>query len=263
MIHYTYWIIDTINRMYYHGVHTTSGNPADIHEYSGSSNRLDKAIEKHGIENFIKRVNRVLPSRKAAEEWEAKVHHRLNVAVNDRFYNILNGPITGYRTVGSRRDLSDEARQRMRLAKLGIKRGPYSEEHRKNISDAKKGKPLSEEHRKALCIPKRFTKAQRDTLRANAAAAERAAAPKRRSSATGWIITHVESNRTYYVLTTTRFGRELFGTENFSNHVSKVLAGNQSRVFGCTVRLPTVEEVAVYKPHLLSQDLYYDEIVEE
>ena len=36
MVHYTYWIIDNVNKMYYHGVHT-SENPHCIRSYHGSS----------------------------------------------------------------------------------------------------------------------------------------------------------------------------------------------------------------------------------
>lgn len=89
MVHYTYWIIDTINQMYYHGVHSST-HPHDINIYCGSSKALSAAIEKHGIEHFIKRVERTFHTRDLANLWEAKVHKRIDVANNPRFYNIVN-----------------------------------------------------------------------------------------------------------------------------------------------------------------------------
>ncbi|AUS02892.1 GIY-YIG domain protein [Vibrio phage 2.275.O._10N.286.54.E11] len=89
MKHYTYWIIDTVNAMYYHGVHSDN-DPENIHHYSGSSKSLTSAIQQYGISNFIKRVERYFDTREAANKWEATVHKRLDVKNHNKFYNNNN-----------------------------------------------------------------------------------------------------------------------------------------------------------------------------
>ena len=93
MIHYTYWIIDHINNMYYHGVHS-SKTPEDINVYHGSCNLLNRKIAEYGIENFSKRIERVHSTRKIANDWEVKVHRRLDVANHPLFYNAVNALIS-------------------------------------------------------------------------------------------------------------------------------------------------------------------------
>jgi hypothetical protein len=50
--------------------------------------------------------------------------------------------------------ISEESRQKMRIAKLGKKRGSYSAEHREKIKLAQVGKKLTEEHKKKLSLAK-------------------------------------------------------------------------------------------------------------
>lgn len=48
---------------------------------------------------------------------------------------------------------SDEARKRMSISKTGIKLPPFTEEHKRKISESEKGKVVSEETRKKMSGP--------------------------------------------------------------------------------------------------------------
>lgn len=50
---------------------------------------------------------------------------------------------------------SPEARLKMRKKKLGISRGPFSEEHRQRIGDSLRGKPKSTEHGRRISLAKK------------------------------------------------------------------------------------------------------------
>ena len=87
--HYTYWIIDHKNKKYYYGVHSDV-DPYN-NSYFSSSNYLKKIVKEIGISNFTKKIGRIFKDIQSAENWEAKVHARLDVANNDLFYNMVNG----------------------------------------------------------------------------------------------------------------------------------------------------------------------------
>jgi hypothetical protein len=95
MKHYTYWIIDHVNKKYYHGVHSST-TPEDIRAYHGSSRLLNEAIRRHGIDQFEKRVERVFETREEANAHEIRVHRRLDVA-NPIGWNRSSCSISAYR----------------------------------------------------------------------------------------------------------------------------------------------------------------------
>jgi len=95
-ISYTYWIIHEIEPgyiMYYHGVRTERKCGADIRDlevYHGSSNIVN-ALYKTNPTKFKKRIERIFPNRELAASHEERVHHKCDVARNQRFYNLRNG----------------------------------------------------------------------------------------------------------------------------------------------------------------------------
>ena len=94
-IHYTYWLIHKISeteKMYYYGVRTERKIGVDIcslESYHSSSNVVN-AIYAQFPNNFEKRIDKIFSNRKEAAEREIRVHKRLNVAENKKFYNLKN-----------------------------------------------------------------------------------------------------------------------------------------------------------------------------
>ena len=170
--------------------------------YFTSSLGVQKLIEETGADSFDTEIRRIFETKEQASNWETRVLHRCNVLHDDRW---LNQNVAGYivPTVESNKKISDfhkdkpkskEHKQKMREAQKGkpkkstvyqtleykalmskIKSGKgnarygveVSEETRRRISEAKKGKqvahnkgvPMSEEQ-KALI---RATKAANPT----------------------------------------------------------------------------------------------------
>ena len=271
MTHYTYWIIDHVNGMYYHGVHT-SDNPEDINAYHGSCKALNEAIRTHGIENFSKRIERVHATRKLANEWEITVHRRLNVAHNPRFYNSINarpfmkvepGPLSEKHM---RRLFSDESRAKMSAAKLGKPR-PKDEAWRQKVSEAKKGRELSDAHKAALRgVKKTLTDEQREKLRRQAPGAVHAGTANhfRCAKADGYVLWKIDDPQTkFYVLNAAAFGRDVMQVSySLSSKLKLILSGTRSGVAGYAARTPSTEEVASYKPLLVNTGRPYVQMSE-
>lgn len=95
-IYYTYWLIHHLSdteKMYYHGVRTENKGGVDIRdveEYHGSSNVVN-ALYKIDSSKFEKRIERIFNTKQEAAAHEERVHYKLDVAHNDRFYNLRNG----------------------------------------------------------------------------------------------------------------------------------------------------------------------------
>lgn len=260
MIHYTYWIIDHANGMYYHGVHSSDA-PEDISAYHGSCKALNEAIRAHGIENFTKRVERVHATRELANEWEIRVHKRLNVASNPLFYNSINarpflktapGPLSEKH---KRRLFSAESRAKMAAAKRGTA-FPKGDAWRKKVSDAKKGKALTPEHVSALKgVKKNLTDEQREHLRMNALSVQHAGTANhfRCAKGDGYIAWKIDDPMiSYYVLNASAFARTVLGvSHSLTSKIAEIIAGKRTQVHGYTFRRPTSDEVEISKPALL------------
>ena len=266
MKHYTYWIIDHANRMYYHGVHS-SDDPENIFAYHGSCKALKEAIREHGIENFSKRIERYHATREIANEWEIRVHRRLDVANHPRFYNSINarpflrvkpGPLSEKHM---RRLFSDESRAKMSAAKSG-RPFPKDDAWRKKVSEAKKGRPLSEAHRHALRgVKKNLTDEQREALRCRVFGIADAGTARHFNCAKsdGYIVWRIEDpSSTYFVLNSAAFGREVLGVSySLSAKLSAIVRGDRNEVAGYTARRPAPKEIARFKPVLLESGQSY------
>lgn len=148
-MHYTiYQTTNNINGKTYIGMHQTD----DINDgYLGSGNLLLAAIRKYGKENFTKETLHAFDS---AEEMIAKEVNIVNedFIVRTDTYNICLG---GFGGGIPGRVVSQETRNRISAARSGQKLGPMSEESRRKKSIAHSGKTLSEEHKKNLSISKK------------------------------------------------------------------------------------------------------------
>jgi len=191
---YTYLIKHRPTGQVYYGVR--SANKVEPHEdlwnkYYTSSPRVQKLIEESGKESFDVEVRKVFETKEQAVAWETKVLRRCKVLHDDRW---LNQNVAGYiiPTEESNKKISDfhkgkpksesqkekiresnigknkgkiataEHRRKNSDAHKGSKNGRYglevSEETRRKISEAKKGKqvahnkgvPMSEEQKQKL-----------------------------------------------------------------------------------------------------------------
>ena len=269
MVHYTYWIIDNVNRMYYHGVHT-SKNPQCIRSYHGSSNALNRAIKLHGIENFTKRVERVFETRAKAVEWERKVHIRLNVAENPKFYNMVNGhPYKNFAEPGqplSEKHLaaltSETARRKLSDAKRG-KKLPHTPEWNCKISEAKKGKKFTEAHKQAIkeasYVSEKLKRITSERIKATTGTSNHARIANKKAL----VFQNVKSGDTFYVLNMAEFGRQKCNTEKISSHANAVLRGERSKVKGYSVRYSTELEDSMHRLGLLQNGAPYVKLNED
>lgn len=120
-------------------------------DYMGSGKRLRAAQAKYGIENFKKEILVFNVSKKEHIDLLEKTFiaaERKKVGV-ENCYNITDGGVGGT-SKGKHWKLSEETKRKMSEAKKGRK---LSEEHRRKLSEAKKGKkhsPLSEEIKRKI-----------------------------------------------------------------------------------------------------------------
>lgn len=170
MYHYTYLITNLINNKIYYGVRSCECNPEEDTKYMGSGYAMKSAIMKYGIENFKKQVDEIFETRDKANLHEAKIVDE--DWVNDKNnYNLRGGGQGGIPSIESRERMriaqlgkkrstesirkmiesntgqkrSKETREKMSKAQLGKKRNPLSEEHKRKIGQASKGRLKSEE----------------------------------------------------------------------------------------------------------------------
>jgi group I intron endonuclease len=135
-MYYIYRITNLINGKTYIGQHKYT----ELNDrYMGSGKLIRLAIKKHGFENFKKEIL-------VDEISNRDLADRLEIAYIREFkpdYNLTKGGTGGD-------VMSPETKRRMSEAMKMRKRGPYSEETRKKISEANKGRTVSEETRKKI-----------------------------------------------------------------------------------------------------------------
>ena len=124
-----------------------SGNHHAIH--------LQRCFDKYGEESLLFQVIEFTgKDKQTVEELEQQYINAVNAC--DLLLNSstkVSGSSVGNRGALKGRKLSDERKAQMSEQMTGRKQGPYSpitEEHRRKLSEARKGKPKSEEMKRKL-----------------------------------------------------------------------------------------------------------------
>lgn len=148
-----YKTTNKINGKIYIGMDTKNND-----KYLGSGLLLQKAIKKHGLENFKKEIIEHCNSKKQLSEREKYWIKQLNSQNPKVGYNIADGGHGGntyteeckskVSKMLKNRIVSEETRKKMSNSRKG--KNYLTEESKKRISQAHKGKKLSEAHKEKL-----------------------------------------------------------------------------------------------------------------
>jgi group I intron endonuclease len=142
---YVYITTNLVNGKSYIGDHHTT-NLKDT--YLGSGSLIGKAIKKYGKENFEKQILEQFNTKKEAFDAQEKYIIKYNT-LTPNGYNI--SPKGGHQVKDS---VSEESKQKMKIAAHNRIRKPLSDSHKENIRKALKDKPLPEETIQKMKKPK-------------------------------------------------------------------------------------------------------------
>jgi hypothetical protein len=154
MFYTVYKTTNKINGKYYIGKHKTH-NLND--GYMGSGKRLKHAIQKYGIENFIKEIICVFDSEQEMNEAEKQL-----VVLTEGSYNLCEGGNGGFSYINNSgiakfkgKKHNEESKKRMgHPGNKHCKGRVLSDDHKqiisKSISAALKGRSKSEEHKQKI-----------------------------------------------------------------------------------------------------------------
>lgn len=182
--HYVYEITNEINGTKYIGKRTCDTSIKDDFLYMGSGLLINRAIEKHGIENFTKKILVECKTAEDAFKKEEEIIFELNAVDSKKYYNLKAGgkgkwmPMFGDKNPMKRLEVrrkraegqtgeknhnygkkpSLETRKKMSESHNGEKNHFYGKVHsietRRKISKANKGKllgiPKSKEQREKM-----------------------------------------------------------------------------------------------------------------
>ena len=83
-------------RKYYIGVRSCNCLPEHDTSYWSSSKYLKESIHKIGVENFSKEILSIWDNRELANIEEIRLHRKLNVGINNQFYNKAEATRDGF-----------------------------------------------------------------------------------------------------------------------------------------------------------------------
>lgn len=114
---YVYETTNLVNGKKYIGVSVTKNNSDN---YLGSGILLKQAIKKYGVDSFKKIILKEFDNEQDARDYEKILIEKLDVINDKNYYNLVSGGYGG-----------------------GVRKHPVSEETKRKISEAHKGKKLS------------------------------------------------------------------------------------------------------------------------
>ena len=168
--HYVYRITNKRLKKHYYGVRSCSCKPVEdlgIYYFSSSTDEEFMKDQTEHPEDYKYKIIKEFDNRKDAENLEIYLHEKFNVAANEHFYNRCKSISTGFSTAGTH--WTEEHHKNMekifesyrrpfeerfgpeKANKIKEKqRKPKTEETKRKISIALKGRKMSEEARKAI-----------------------------------------------------------------------------------------------------------------
>ena len=135
MDYYIYKITNNINNKYYIGAHKGELNDS----YMGSGLKINRAIKKHGRENFTKEVLCICTNSESMYFME-KVFVGPEQVADKMCYNLKEGGFGGS-------GYSEESKKKISESLRGRK---HTEESKRKMSDALRGKKHSEETKRKI-----------------------------------------------------------------------------------------------------------------
>lgn len=140
MIHSVYKTINLINQKYYIGKHS-SENPND--DYLGSGKALQRAIKKHGPENFKKEVLFLYESEVEAYNKEREILEELDGVKDPLCYNLCYGGVGFWKGSTHTTDARDKISE-------GNKGKVRTDRHKEQLREFHTGKILSDETKEKI-----------------------------------------------------------------------------------------------------------------
>lgn len=146
-------------QLYYGSRYGKGCNPSQLWStYFTSSKTVKKLIESYGVESFEYEIRKTFSTREQARKWETKFLTRVNAAKSEKWLNKHNGSdkffCTGHHGLVGHKQ-SEETKMRRRLANIGKKRPPFSEQHRKKLSHSAKNRRWSDEMKEQMSLTRR------------------------------------------------------------------------------------------------------------
>lgn len=142
-ISFTYWLRWKCGTKYYGVRHGKGCHYFDLGtKYKSSSKHVKAFIKEHGEPEY--KVDRIFLNAMEAVAYEHEVLKSHDAKNNSEFLNRCNGAEKWTNEGGYK--LTEETKQKLR--------GPKSEEHKRNLSKAGKGKPHTEERKRNMRGPR-------------------------------------------------------------------------------------------------------------
>jgi hypothetical protein len=151
-IPFTYCVTHKPSGRKYYGVRFKNGcKPSDLwNKYFTSSKVIHILIKKDGLSAFDIEIRKTFKTKEDAIEWEFKVLRRVKVVGRSEWINASAGkaaPCNG-------RKHDEVTREKMSLSQCGKNNGFYGKTHtpeaREKISVGNKGKTISDDHKRIL-----------------------------------------------------------------------------------------------------------------
>lgn len=140
MIPYTYLIGWVQQDKWYYGVrYSKTCHPDDLWKTYFTSSKLVKEFREIYGEPTVIQVRKTFTDALSAREWESKVLIRMNAVKSDKFLNQSYSCGKFYCTA-----------EQYAKRPAGRKRKPLTEEHRKRLSEVRRGRRKTQKHKDAI-----------------------------------------------------------------------------------------------------------------
>jgi hypothetical protein len=144
--HYVYRITNILLNKHYYGSRSCKCQPKNDLGIKYFSSSLDKDFikdQKKHPEHYLYKIIRICENRKDAYKLEIKLHEKFDVGINESFYNRCKATSTRFSYDPTGKKLSKEHRKKMSDARKGKYVGENSPNYGKHLSEKTRNK-LSE-----------------------------------------------------------------------------------------------------------------------